>query len=146
MRKAFMPPQPSSVIVGLWFSLWRMNLLVWVPGCLFFRFLVLTFLLPLNCWSKIVLYYFASGPFPLLLSLSRACPPARFPLPAPSCRPPSLPLPLRLCKAARSRPLSRMNPRFPNRKQRELIGKPAGENRLYYIKVLLIVPSKIHVL
>ena len=59
---------------------------------------------------------------PLLLSLSRACLPARLPFPAPSCRPPSQPLSLLLRKAARSRHLSRKNPR--------LFGKPAGENRI----------------
>ena len=68
---------------------------------------------------------------PLLLSLSRACLLARLPLPAPSCRPHSQPLSLQLRKAAHSRHLSRKNPRLPIRKQRELFGKPAGENRLY---------------
>ena len=136
-----MCPMPSSIIInfsGLFFF-WRVNLLVWVPACLFARLIVLIYFhSPLNCWSKIVLYYLASGPFPLLLSLSRACLPVRFSLPAPPCRPPSLPLPLRLRKAARSRLLSRMNPRFPNRKQRELIGKPAGESSLYFIKFLIV--------
>ena len=129
MRKAFLPPLPSSVIVSLWFILLTCESPCVGPRVSFCPiFLVLTFVLSLNCWSKIVLYYFASGPFPLLLSLSHACPLSTACAPLP---PPSLPLPLRLCKAARSRPLSRMNPRFPNQKQRELIGKPAGENRLY---------------
>ena len=70
---------------------------------------------------------------PLLLSLSRACLLARLPLPAPSCRPPSQPLSLLLRKAARSRHLSRKNPR--------LFGKPAGENRFFNINVLLFTVS-----